>query len=304
MRRLSSLLAALAMCAACSDGAKGADEDLIDLFSGELVEEARDRVVVAEVNGVEVYDDCVQAQAEAHDLSVDDALAECIDFELLAAEANRRGLAPAKHQVDDEVVRSFIDREFKARFQDPSQLPQDKLRERYEGTRRPEYRYVTHALAKLPHVEPDDPREIGLAKLMGGLAESLEGRTGVTPEQFKAAAMKVSSQLHVESYNFPRHRRAVEEFSKPVFAMDESEVGTTIGPIRTEFGWHVILLEKILPVQSYDEWAENTFGELRKRAFEQWANSFVNKHSVEIDEDLLPELVAAQEADEMTGGAR
>lgn len=297
MRRVLYVSAALALCAACSEGKHNPDDDddLMGLFSGELVEAPRDRTVVAEVDGVEIYDDCVQTQAEANDLSVDDALAECIAFELLAAEARRRDIAPTKVEVDREVVRSFIDREFTARFQDPSQLPEDKLRERYKATRRPEYRYVTHALAKLPRVAEDDPREIALRELMGGLAATFEGRTDITPEQFKAEAEKVSDQLRVEAYNFPRHKRAVEDFARPVFEMDPSQVGTTIGPIRTRFGWHVILLEKILPEQSYEEWAENTFGELRKRAFEQWVASIVKRHAVEVDEKAVPELATAGE---------
>ena len=276
-------------CAACSGGHED-QNDLTRLFDGDLRDAPRDRLVVAEVDGVEVYDDCVEAQAAAHQLSLEDAVAECIDFELLAAEAHRRGIALPQSEVDKEVVRSFIDREFTARFQDPSQLPKDKLQERFRATRRPEYRYVLHALAKLPPVAADDPREIGLKALIGTLAARFKGRTDVTETELSQAAKQASAQLLIEEYNFPRHNRAVEEFAAPVFAM--TQAGTVIGPVRTKFGWHVILLTKIQPEQSYDEWAEGTFGELRRRAFEQWVERLIKAHKVDIDEPRLPELLA------------
>jgi hypothetical protein len=52
---------------------------------------AADDVVVALAAGRPVYGSCVAAQAERGHLSRDAALRECIDFELMAQEAERRG---------------------------------------------------------------------------------------------------------------------------------------------------------------------------------------------------------------------
>src|SRR5439155_20343050 len=53
---------------------------------------APDDVQVATVNGKPVWGSCVTAQA-AHATSKQDALKQCIDFELLAQEANAHGIA-------------------------------------------------------------------------------------------------------------------------------------------------------------------------------------------------------------------
>src|SRR5688500_1194279 len=59
---------------------------------------ARDDVQVATVNGRPVWGSCVTGQG-ARGATRDEALAQCIDFELLAQAAEARGLA-----VDPDVV--------------------------------------------------------------------------------------------------------------------------------------------------------------------------------------------------------
>ncbi|HWU88103.1 MAG TPA: hypothetical protein VN253_12540, partial [Kofleriaceae bacterium] len=71
--------------------------------------EGREDAAVASVNGRPVWGSCVAHQAARGAASREAALAECIDFELLAQAAEARGLA-ADPEVGEAARRAMVGR--------------------------------------------------------------------------------------------------------------------------------------------------------------------------------------------------
>ena len=105
MTRPALISAALCAVFACGDDAQVAAPAVRVQIASE------GRVIVARVNDRPVFADCVEHQARAHGIDRRAALEECIDFELLAQEAEARGLASHPDAVavrKREAVRKLL----------------------------------------------------------------------------------------------------------------------------------------------------------------------------------------------------
>jgi hypothetical protein len=308
--RALCLVAAWTGVACGSGGGGGAGGGAEEHAASEVSLEARaadDDVVVAQVDGKPVYGSCVAAQLRggaAADRAA--ALAQCVDFELLAQEAARRGLA-ADGEVHEarqrETVRRFIDAEYAAAvrsFDDlPAELGAAPLARAHQLADHPEFReavYVRAPALDAPSGSPDDVWARGLAEeIHAGLAD----RTELTADEFREIADRIAHGRHLEigkPFAFPRHGRAVEEFAAATFAIPA--VGMASAPTRTRWGWDVILLTKLSPEsKNTDEELEAAlFPELRRAYFTVWAQQFARGVPIEVAEEWLPRLVAADEA--------
>lgn len=287
-----------------------------------------DRVEVARVNGVPIYDDCVAAQAAAlaaaghADAAADApasagtpgaanqelrrrALDQCIGFELLAQEAQRHRLAKDADVLwsrKTEAVRRLIDEEFVARYPDPDHIDRAMLEQAFKSSYRhfyrPEYRHVRFVLVEVDKAgKPGSPEDLAAQQLADEIYRALAGQKDIAVDRFDATTAEVAGdRTHViQDYNFPRHNRAVEEFAAAAFAI--AEVGTVAPPVRTRFGWHVILLKQIDPEKNVplEQAKYELFPFLRTQLFMTWSKTLGQGADVEVNEQALIDLQAAED---------
>lgn len=288
-----------------------------------LEAEAEGRTIVATVDGHPIYDDCVVTQMRGGQVDRRTALDECIDFELLARAAEARGYLehPAvREAVRAEAVRELMQEDFEATRASPADVPDEVLRRLYDSDRNrwnhPEYRFAKYVRITVPKDVPRgsaadlEARRIAEAtkKALDQAAREHKARgETLAPDAFAAVAAKAAFELAGVSIatekpiNFPRRGRMVPEFSDATFAI--AEPGLVSEVTRTDWGWDIILLIRILPAK-YATF-EEAKGELREMAFELWRASEFRKWTearlagtaTEIDEQALERLAAAD-----TGG--
>lgn len=272
---------------------------------------AAGRVVVAEVDGVPVYGDCVAAQVRAHGADSPDArraaLAQCIDFEVLAQEAARRGLAAhpeVRRAQKTESVRRFIDEAFESRYPDPSSVLRADLDALYNELRRryvrPEYRdsfYLRYQLPLAEHPE-GSPTDVAAREVMQRVHAALAGRRDLTVEELQRIGTEAAGDVQLVTGDVrPIHRQdfIVEPYLAATFAIPEA--GMVSPPFRTEWGWDIVLLERIHAAlnMSPEEATGELFQILRRRLYMQWVAELRKPARIQLDEAALARLQAAED---------
>jgi peptidyl-prolyl cis-trans isomerase C len=276
---------------------------------------ANGRMVVAEVDGAPVYEDCVATQAATHALDRRAALDDCIAFELLAQEAERRGLAAhpeVRRAQKHESARRLIDEEFLARYPDPGSVPRGELEAIHAEYRRPpcrpyapcylrpEFRETTHVRVPVPEKEhpPGSPADAEARALMEQVHAALAGRRNVTREDLQQAMADVVGERRTEIADLhPIYRQdlIVEPYLAATFAIPEP--GMVSPPFRTEWGWDIVLLRRLYPAidKSVEDVKDEVFEILRRRLYQRWVASLLSRAGIEIHEDTLAALQAADE---------
>lgn len=250
---------------------------------------AQDDVQVATVNGRPVWGSCVTAQA-ARGITRDVALRECVDFELMAQAAEQRGFA-----VDHEVVEAthtalvsqLVTHDYDAKFDKPSDFGPlfDQLVARNKGREsHDEYRaaaYVRINVKKGASAVEDEAAHA----VMTEVAAALAPERGLMPPHIKEIAERVAGGRAKIDFQLvpPFLRRNLDPaFADALFTLPE--IGRTSGPVRTSYGWDVILWNDVVPEvhPSPAELAEKLLPDIKRSYFALWANQIAQHLHVTI----------------------
>lgn len=310
-RRLVLLLSAWLCGAPACGGETGRPQPEADAPAVLPVAPAGGRVVVAEIDGTPVYDDCVAAELRAQGAAGPDerraALAQCIDFELLAQEAARRGLAAhpeVRRAQKIESVRRLIDEAFTRRYPDPSSVDRAQLEALYRELRlryvRPEYRdtaYLRHPVAIAEHPE-GSPADVAAREVMQRLYAAVADRRGMTFAELQEIAAGVVGDAPLEKSDeqpFERQSRVVKPYLDATFAIPEP--GMVSPPFRTPWGWDIVFLQALHPAvnTSLEEATGELFEIVRRRLYAQWVAGLRETARIQLDEAALARLQAAEE---------
>lgn len=240
--------------------------------------------IVATVDGHPVWASCVEEQAARDHVGAKRALDECVGFELMAQAAVARGLA-ADPELDlagvraQAMVNAAVEKEFEDVYTTPAALGApwknvaDKLMYRVKHD---EARGSTYA--RVP-VAPD-ASEAQVAKAKGtadAIAAKLVGRHGLFAVDLMAAADEVGavSGQKIERLAVPTTLKVGFDpsYADPLWSIPE--VGDAIGPVRTKWGWDVIVLTDVLPAENGGEaeLAAIYFDETRMGYFSVWVDA-------------------------------
>ena len=244
-------------------------------------------VVVANVNGRPVWGSCVTAQSRGKPKQA--ALDECIAFELMAQEAEARGLASDPLVVDETrtaLVDRLVETGFEQRFESPADLQQvlDAHIERNKARLvRPEARASTYVRIEVPK-HADEARGKVLADQ---LVAKLANQEGLHPRHLVDEARALfGDKLMTETVVFYARESLDKAYADALFAIPEAG---RIAPqaVRTPWGWDVILLDGILPAKTYtrEEAAAEAFPEIRRQYFTHWVNQIIRSLGVKITVD-------------------
>lgn len=286
----------LVLAAACGGGSSPSDETpqprAVPTISAIAPPEGADDLEVAKVNGRPVWGSCVAAQVSRGAKTREAALDECIQFELMAQVAEQRGLA-ADPTVVEATRRELVSREVAVDFEDTHRKPADLgdrmtkwLTDNAWRMHRPDLRASSYARVNVP--KGSSPEIEAKAKALSEkIAAALAHETGLFPSEVKETAQRLGKDSGLtldiaEARPMPKENLD-EPYAEALYALPE--VGRTSAPVRTRWGWDVILWSGGLPPKesTQDEIEAEAFPELRRAAFQAWVNDLIKKLGIKIE---------------------
>lgn len=276
-----------------------------------------DDPVVARVNDRPVYGSCVETQAEALGLDARAALDQCIAFELLAQEADRRGLRDDPDVADTwrrEMVRRVIAADL-GHIETLEELPagfRDAMLAKFgQYLKRPLLRGAHYARIDMPRgTLVGGPEDVHARTVADAIYAELKDQEGVLPtelfavaERHAAAAGLAITRTHKPYFTpeteVPGIRGAQPEFLASL--MQAEEIGRVGPPARTKQGWDIPLYWTNLPAKDL---TPEFFVDARQQYFLQWAEGLRKQLGLEvsIEGDTLARL-AEDDTGTATGAA-
>jgi hypothetical protein len=247
---------------------------------------AADDIQVALVNGKPIWGSCVAAQAAREDATRDQALRQCIDFELLAQQAEARGLARDAEVIDrtrTALVSELVASAYERGFTKPGDFGAAwddfvKKRKILHRLKHPEYRASTHVLVPVARNAPPEADAAAHA-LADQIAAAAADERGMLAPHFLALAehatalqpCKVGIQVPCYEQLQLFLRGALEApYADALWAIPE--IGRTAGPVRTSFGWDVMLWTDVQPAAnpSAEELTAGILAEIKPFYFAHW----------------------------------
>jgi hypothetical protein len=238
-----------------------------------------DDVVVATVNGRPVWGSCVKAQG-----SIDD----CIGFELMAQEAEKRGIATDPEVAEatrTAMVSRLVQLEYEAKFTHPSDfgaswnqvLQRNRLRYDHADVR-------ASAYVRVPVKNPAD--DATAHALADQIAQAAGAEDGWMAPQLFALADKIAAGKTIGHDSAPpmEARQLDHNYAAALYAIPE--VGRTSQAVRTQWGWDVVLYADVVPEQHLTEAqiADKLLPDMQRSYFSLWVHQLEQAMHIKIEE--------------------
>ena len=291
MRRLVIAL----VVSACGGGSEPAPAPAARAIATVAPPAGSDDLQVATVDGRPVWGSCVAAQiARGAAKSKPEALDQCVGFELMAQEAERRGLATdpsVAAATRSAMVNRLVETAFEDTHTTPASLgaPMEKwLADNARRMHRPELRSSTYArvpVAKDASAEADAKAK----RLAEKVAAAVAGETGLFGVNLREIASRIAatSGMAIEVADGKQMPRANLDpaYGDALFALPD--VGRASGAVRTPWGWDVIVWTGGLPAKesTREELAAEKFLDMRRQTFQAWVNQLIKQHGIKIELD-------------------
>jgi peptidyl-prolyl cis-trans isomerase C len=262
--------------------------------------------VAAVVDGHPISLEDVAAQARAAGTSASEALSALVRAELLAREAERRGMVKDREVQwvgRRESVRAYLSHTFEKEVTPETAVDEAHLRKAYEQKRgrlvHPLIKQVSHILIT---TDKEDPVARGLMDKVHDQAVKAK-----TQEEFEkighdnADAVRAAGfSLTVQQGFTGREGWTEEPFAKAAFELKQP--GDVSRVVRTKFGYHVIRLIRDQPAENITfEQAEpkiraDLFGPAQQRAFQKLLGDLEKQHQVAVYPERLSQVKDDAEA--------
>jgi hypothetical protein len=252
---------------------------------------AQGDVQVATVNGRPVWGSCVSAQA-ATGVTRDAALKQCIDFELMAQTAETRGLA-TDHDVLLETRTALVSQLVAHEYEDKFQKPEDfgafwtkSIQRNHARFDHDEARGSFYVRVKVAKNAP--PAEVAKAKQdIDAIYAALANERGLISPNIDEIARRVyGTRPGLDLASVPpdlRHGRFDDAYMGALFSIPE--IGRVAPPVRTPWGWDVILWDAVVPAvhATPDEIAKEALPEIKRAYFPYWVNRIAQSLGVKVE---------------------
>jgi len=259
---------------------------------------ARDDVQVATVEDRPVWGSCVSAQA-ARGATRDEALKQCIDFELMAIEAEKRGLTTDRDVVlatRTALVSDLVAHEYEDKYNRPEEFGAywsrviEKNRARFDH---PEARGSVYVRIDLP--KKATPEQDAAAKqIADDVYAALQNERGLMAPHVQAIASRVigtRAPLDIKTVAASlQHGQLDETYTGVLFAIPE--IGRVAAPVRTPWGWDVILWDSVAPAvhATGEQLVTEALPDVKRSYFTNWVDKIAASLGVhaELVEKNLP----------------
>lgn len=255
-----------------------------------------DDVVVATVNGQPVWGSCVATQAKRV-ATKQAALAQCIDFELLAQKAIAyAGTSEVRTATHTAMVSSLVATAYEDGFTQPAQFGPmwDQLYKkgifhiRHENYRASSYVRITvpdHASAEVEAAAKQQAEKV---------AAALAHETGIMGQNLVALAQAAAPDAKLDHQDVPAYRAGALDASYAKALFDLKEIGRASGAVRTKWGWDVIVWTDDVPETNPSE-AEVTAAllpDVKRAYFGHWVDGLAKQLGVHVtlDRDNIAKL--------------
>jgi hypothetical protein len=238
-----------------------------------------DDVVVATVNGRPVWGSCVKAQH-----SLDD----CIGFELMAQEAEKRGLAKDPEVAEatrTAMVSRLVAQAYEAELTHPGDfgsawdqvLTRNKLRYDHTDVR-------ASAYVRVPVKNPAD--DAAAHALADQIAQAAGAEDGWMAPQLFALADKIAAGRTIEHDSTPpmEARQLDKTYATTLYSIPE--VGRTSQAVRTPWGWDVVLYSDVVPEQHLTDAqiADKLLPDMQRSYFSLWVHQLEQSMHIHVEE--------------------
>jgi hypothetical protein len=256
--------------------------------------------VVALVDGRPITGAEVSTQARAAGTDARTALAALVDAELLAADAERRGLHDDPAVVDAQrraLARRWLTTTFERELT-PADIPESELRDAFERQRarfdHPELLETIHILAPATRMD-DATREPLLRERARQVSERAQGVRSATEFSALAAAMSDERvRLRAEPVTTARRGSTEPAFADAAFALVRDGASSPPVALAVAGGWSVIYRVRRLP-EEHRGFAEvepllrdELWPDFRGRELLRRLDELVARHAVTVHAERLP----------------
>ena len=256
-----------------------------------LAPPAKNDVQVATVNGKPVWGSCVTAQS-ARGAKREQALQQCIDFELLAQAADARALAADPEVVlatRTALVSQLVAFEYEDKYQRPEEfgtfwtrmLERNKLRFDHPEAR-------GSVFVRVPLDKNASPAADAKAKQwIDEIYAALEDERGLMkPHVDEISERVIAGRAKLQSQAVPpdiRNGRLDETYTKALFEI--KEVGRAAPPVKTPWGWDIVVWDSVVPARkaTQEEVVKEALPEIKRSFFPQWVNKIIAERGVRIE---------------------
>jgi hypothetical protein len=269
--------------------------------------------VVAQVDGRPILASCVTAQATHDRITAQAALAQCIDFELLALAAERAGKA-TDHEVVLATRAALASRTAELGYEDTYTKPSDlgsawKQATDIHSSRSPiwqlehaECRASTYVRVPVPeHASPEV--EATAHALADRIADAVKDARGMFGADFRALCEQVTpietcspSGTKPCSQDIPPYREASLDPAYAAALFGLPEVGRASTAVRTAWGWDVIALTDLVPaaIPTQAELDAKLLPIVQRGYFSTWVDSLTKAMGLHVE--IAPDANARLEA--------
>ncbi len=247
--------------------------------------------IVATVNGKPVWGSCVAIQAQ-RGATKQVALAQCIDFEVLAQTADQRGYAvtpEVREATHTAMVSELVATVYEDGFTTPAQFGPIWQKALAQGAWKVSHEnYRASSYVRIAVAETATPAEVAEAKAKADrIAAALALETGLMGPSLLELAQQAMPEVKIDHQDVTAFRAGALDKNYAAALFGLHEIGRASAAVRTKWGWDVLVWTDDVPEAhpSDAEIAAKLLPDVKLGYFDHWVDTIGRSLGVHVELD-------------------